>query len=319
MKTQTFSSCLASKMEAFCALRRLSGTDYFSQAYLLGHFDAFLVQEGFTSPYLSRALIDKYMNQSAHLQSKSKSNRLSVIRQFCVHLSNSQPKCYIPTWLRSKHWRYIPYIFTVEEIGLLRASALKLKPLDSLRSQALSTIYGLLFATGLRIGETLALNVEDLTSRALLVRKGKFHKERLVPITERTFLALKEYLLLREARSPLANDSPIFVNIKGKRLSDQMVRVPFNKSLLETGIYSGQGQKPRLHDLRHSFAVTRLLQWYQDGEDINKRLPLLATYMGHVDIQSTQKYIHATPQLQQEFNQRTLDYFKNNILDLGGE
>ena len=180
-------------------------------------------------------------------------------------------------------------------------------------------LYGLLFVTGLRIGEALALNVEDFSSQTLFVRQGKFHKERLVPLNARIGLALEEYLLLRDKQALLSSRSPLFVNKRGTRLSGNSARTPFRQILLLTGIYSGTGQRPRLHDLRHSFAVERLLQWYRDGEDINERLPLLATYMGHVNIQSTQKYIHVTPQLQQEFYQRTFNYFKSNIRDSGGK
>ncbi len=321
MSIQKFVGSLAVPMDAFCALRRLSGTDYKGQACLLGLFDQFLVAQNFNSDHLSADLIDRYMSEISHLKPRSQSNRLCVIRQFCIYLRNNQPNSYVPERRRTPNSSstFQPYIFTLKDVRLLIAQARKVGPPNTLRGTVLATIIGLLFATGLRIGEALALNLEDFSpdTSLLEVRKGKFRKQRLIRASPTTCEALQHYIELLVKSFPLGSASPLFVNLRGKRLRRPSVAVPFVSLLHQSGIYSGSGQRPRLHDLRHSFAVRRLLLWYQEGGDINSKLPSLATYMGHVNISSTQVYIHATPQLKQEADKLAWSYFQTHVLGSG--
>lgn len=321
MSSQEFISCLGPRMETFCALRRLAGTDYQSQARLLGYFDQFLVEQNFGGHDLTGDLIDLYMCGVSDLAPRTQANRLCVVRQFCIYLCQFQPNSYVPEERRSPSSSSVfqPYLFTLAEVRLVIAQARKIRPLASLRGATLAVLYGLLFATGLRIGEALGLNIEDFSVDSLIleVRKGKFRKQRLVPVTANTCTALQHYIELRLKTYPLAGTSPLFVNLRGKRLSYGSAAKPFVSLLRQTGIYSGSGQRPRLHDLRHAFAAQRLLLWYQDGGDLNQKLPFLATYMGHVNIRSTQTYIHATPQLRQEANQLALSYFQTHVLGSG--
>ena len=318
MRTLVFSSCLGPQMTRFCRLRRLAGTDYDGQVLILKYFDRFLVEQNFVETCLTADLIDRYMRGISHLAPRTQSNRLSVIRQFSYYLGKSRPESYIPETTRclSSESTFQPYIFTVKEICSLITLARRLGPSSSLRGATLAMLYGLLFTTGIRIGEALALNIEDFSPDALMleIRKGKFRKQRLVPITVTTGSMLQHYVRQRLDTSSLQNSSPLFINIRGRRLSHLAASVPFNSLLRQSGIYTGSGQKPRLHDLRHSFAVQRLLQWYQEGGDINRKLPYLATYMGHVNIRSTQVYLHATPQLKQQANQLALSYFRTHVL-----
>jgi len=308
-------------MTTFCALRRLTGTDYQSQARLLGYFDRFLVEQNYDGSGLTADLVDLYMCGVSGLEKRTQSNRLCAIRQFCIYLCQFQPNSYVPERRQtpSSSSVFQPYLFTLEEVQLIIAQARELGPAASLRGATLATLYSLLFATGLRIGEALALNIEDFSPDALIleVRKGKFHKQRLVPITDNTCTGLKDYIELRLKTYPSKDISPLFVNIKGQRLSHSSAWKPFVSLLSQTGIYSGSGQRPRLHDLRHAFAAQRLLLWYQDGGDINQKLPTLAAYMGHVNIRSTQTYIHATPQLRQEAYQLFLSYYQAQVLGSG--
>ncbi len=321
VSTIEFTSCLGSRMEKFCALRRLSGTDYLSQTRLLGYFDKFLVEQNFEGNSMTADLVDLYMRGISGLAPRSQSNRLCVIRQFCIYLCQFQPNSYVPEERRtpSSSSVFQPYLFTPEEVRLLISQARELGPLASIRGATLATLFGLLFAAGLRIAEALALNIEDFSPESMIleVRKGKFRKQRLVLITDSTCTALGDYIELRLKTFPLEDTSPLFVNIKGKRLSQASARVPFVSLLHQTGIYSGSGQRPRLHDLRHAFAVQRLLLWYQDGSDFRVKLPSLATYMGHVNIRSTQTYIHTTPQLREEASQLLLSYYQTHILGSG--
>ena len=319
MKTIQFVSHLGPMMEAFCTLKRLANTDYQGQARLLSYFDQFIAKNHFPQPYLTRESIDLYMCSISHLNPRGWSNRLSVIRQFCKYLSQHQPMCYIPDFI-SKLQSYQslqPYIFKLDEMKAFMAAARNLPPINSYRGETLATLYGLLYTTGLRIGEALALDIDDFfpDTFRLFVRQGKFRKARWVPLMPSACDALKRYLSQHQEKSPWKAPSPLFLNLRGKRLSYLSVRVPFRDLLKQCGI---SYQWPRIHDLRHSFAVNRVLQWYHLNSDVNSQLPALATYMGHVNIASTQHYLKATPELMQEANQRAWNYFNSHVQQKGG-
>jgi integrase len=178
----------------------------------------------------------------------------------------------------------------------------------------------LLYTTGLRIGEALALNIKDFypQSTRLHIREGKFHKSRWVPLSSSTCATLKNYIHKRQNLMPSADNAPLFISLRHSRLHRSTVYQTFCVLLKKCGIHKSKGHGPRIHDLRHTFAVHCLLKWYGDGQDINTRLPALATYMGHVDISSTQIYIQATPELYEQAHQRFLTYVRNNNITDGG-
>ncbi len=200
------------------------------------------------------------------------------------------------------------------------AEAARLQPPPSLRPHTYRTLFGLLYTTGLRIGEALALNIKDFypDSMLLYIRQGKFHKSRWVPLAPSTCTILQSYIQKRHNTSPLEEDAPMFVSLRNRRLSYCAVHQTFCCLLKQCRIHKDKDNGPRIHDLRHTFAVHRLVQWYGDGQDINARLPALATYMGHVSIGSTQIYIQATPELYEKANQRFLTYVHNNKITQGG-
>jgi integrase len=158
-------------------------------------------------------------------------------------------------------------------------------------------IFRLLYGCGFRISEVLNLRVQDvdLNQGVLTVRQGKFRKDRLVPV------ALSLVNRLRKYEAGLGNRPPdafFFPAPNGKAYSLRPVYTLFRKLLLQCGIpHEGRGKGPRLHDLRHGFAVHTLLRWYQEGADLNAKLPLLATYLGHESLSGTQRYLHLTAEL----------------------
>jgi integrase len=202
----------------------------------------------------------------------------------------------------------------------LLAEAAKLQPQPSLRPHTYLALFGLLYTTGIRIGEALALNIKDFypESTRLHIRKGKFHKSRWVPLAPSTCTILQNYIHNRHNVMPSAEDTPLFISLKLRRLSHCTVHQTFCDLLKQCRIHKGKGHGPRIHDLRHTFAVHRLVQWYGDGQDINARLPALATYMGHVGVGSTQIYIQATAELSEQAHQRFLRYVRNNKITKGG-
>ena len=192
MTTLTFRSSMAQRLENFVALRRLAGTDYQSQTRLLVYFDKFLAKEYFDESCLSRGIVQLYLSTLSHLHPRTRHNRFSVVKQFCHYLSRFEPSCFIPEAIgpaKSETSR-IPYIFTETQIRELLAETANLRPHHSLRPHTYRTLFGLLYTTGVRIGEALALNIKDFypQSTRLYIREGKFHKSRWIPLSPSTDL-----------------------------------------------------------------------------------------------------------------------------------
>ena len=323
MSAYQFSSCLAVQMERFVDLRRLSGTDYHSQTRLLGYFDRFLVQQDFSVSYLTREIIDCYQESLTTLAPRTRGNRISVLRQFCEYLSTKSPQSYVPWPLKiiQSHDAHRPYIFHSSQLQALLVAASELAPSGSLRPHTYRTLLGLVYSTGLRIGEAMALNLQDVNSNSqrLYIAEGKFRKARWVALSKSTTRALEQYIDKRIKIAPHEPDSPLLLNERRRRLCHPTVNMTFRGLLQKCCIEHHKRNGPRIHDMRHTFAVHRLLAWYRDGQDVNARLPALATYMGHVNISSTRVYLQPTAELLQQVNQRFRNHYLKNINPHGGQ
>lgn len=323
MRPLKLHSCLAGSIQNFINLRRLSGTDYKSQAQLLGYFDRFLLKQKWNIPRITREITDCYQQNLSHLAPRTRSNRFCVVRQLCEYLDRSDPRSYVPEPLKvipSKGTRQ-PYIYTHSEIQTLLGTASKLTPPNSLRPHTYQTLLGLLYSTGIRIGEALALNMEHFhsTERRLYIAEGKFRKARWAPLSASTHRALEQYVLKRLQIRPRSPDSALFINQRSRRLHQCTVNDTFRHLLRQCAIHHSKDTGPRIHDLRHTFAVHRLLSWYRDGQDVNARLPWLSTYMGHVDVHSTQVYLQATVELIEQVNRRFHNHYLYQIKHRGGK
>jgi site-specific recombinase XerD len=323
MSAQRFSSCLAAPMEKFVDLRRLSGTDYHSQARLLGYVDRFLVRHDFCLPYLTREITDRYRQSLTGLAPRSQGNRMSVLRQFCEYLATGNPQSYVPQPLKiiPSHGAHRPYIYHSSQLRALMAAASGLAPPGSLRPHTYRTLLGLLYSTGIRIGEAMALNLQDVQpdSHRLYIAEGKFRKARWVALSESSGRALEQYVDKRIKIAPHRPDSALLLNQRRRRLCHPTVNMTFRGLLQKCGIAHHKRTGPRIHDLRHTFAVHRLLAWYRQGRDVNALLPALATYMGHVDIKSTRVYLQPTAELLQQVSQRFRNHYLKNIDPHGGQ
>ena len=163
MSPRPLHSCLADHVQRFIDLRCLAGTDYHSQAQLLGYFDRFLDEQGVTEPRITREITDAYQQSLRHLRPRTQDNRCSVVRQFCEYLSRTDPRCYVPErqrGIRAADAR-VHHIYSLSEVQSLLAAAARLPPVNSLRPHTHRTLLGLLYCTGLRVGEAFALNLED--------------------------------------------------------------------------------------------------------------------------------------------------------------
>ena len=226
--------------------------------------------------------------------------RLSVVRQFARHLHTIDPACEVPSarLLPYRAPRAIPYLYEPEEITALMQAAGELQP--PLLAANYRTLIGLLAVSGLRLGEAIRLNRGDVDVRHGLLRilDSKFGKSREVVLHDTTMHALNEYRRLRDRRFPQPRCEAFLVSLRGTRLHKNAVHDMFARLVQVAGLKPRSARcRPRPHDLRHAFAVRTLLEWYRDGVDVQARLPLLSTYMGHVNPASTFWYLTAAPEL----------------------
>lgn len=294
-RSRGFVSWLAPHFEEFVALRRASGAGYKTQKRLLIAFDQYLASNA-PQPPLLRETVMQYLGSLDRLSPRGRDNVVSVVWSSLGytlrHGASVEP---LPTRppRPPQHWRQRqPRIVTLTEIRHLLAGARRLPRQGTLRPATTATLLGLLYATGLRIGEALALDVGDLDpkDRILTIRQGKFGKSRCVPLLESTVQALTRYL--ENPLRPLGTQAsaPVFVSGYRRRLSDPSVR-PAIYSACQIAEISKPW--PRPHDFRHTFAVSRVADWYSEGRDVNALLPALSTYLGHVSVENTRSYLIA--------------------------
>ncbi len=225
-------------------------------------------------------------------------NRLSVVLRFARFSHAEDPRHEVPParLFYGQRRQRAPYLFREEDLQALLAQAARLGPPDSLRPHTYSTLLGLLAVTGLRISEALALRFKDVTPDGLVIRETKFRKSRLVPLHETTTSALQGYLA---KRCELALDEDhVFVSGRRRPLSYFTVVDTFHRLLAAASIpRDPERPRPRLMDLRHTFA-SRALETCPDGRDnIGRHMLALTTYMGHARVKSTYWYLSSTPQL----------------------
>ena len=322
MTSPAFSSCLAGSLSRYLRLLLLSnGSDCSTQIKLLNCWDRFVRQQRWSLPAVTRELVEGYARSLKELHPTTRTRRLGAVRQFCLHLQQSQPQSYVPErrLTRFPAIRRIPQILDGKQVRSTMKAARGLGCPDALQPHAYSAVLGLMYTTGLRISEAAALNLADVHLRmpALLVRQGKFRKARWVPLSASAARALGRCIDRRIQSAPRHAEAPLWLNQCGRRLSHGSVYVTFRRLLLQCGIRAEHGPGPCLHDLRHSFAVRRLLSWYRQGRDVNNLLPVLATYMGHVGIHSTQACLQATAELLEQANRRFAARFRRRILPQG--
>jgi integrase len=196
-----------------------------------------------------------------------------------------------------QRWRP-PFIYSPADIDTVIDQA-RQSIVSPLRAATYATLIGLLAASGLRIGEAIKLDRGDVdwAQGVLLIRESKFGKSRLVPLAASSMAALQDYSRLRDELGPRPEVLSFFVSLTGTRLLYAVVSQTFRQLIDNTGVGANAPHPPRLHDLRHTFAVRTLLGWYQAGEDVAARIPSLSTYLGHREPSSTYWYLSAAPEL----------------------
>lgn len=284
----------------YMALRRSLGYKLRDMATGLNDFVSFL--ESKEAPYIKASLALEWATQPRDNQPVDWSRRLGYVRSFARHWSATDPRTEIPpvALIPFSAQRAHPYLYTEKEIRKLLEATKGLPPEGGLRPWTYHCLLGLLVVTGLRIGEALALERSDvdLSQGLLTIRKAKFNKTRLVPIHDSTREVLTDYASRRNRLVP-ARTSPCFlVDDYGRQLGKVAVWRTFCTVSRLTGLRGPADRKgPRIHDFRHRFAVNTLIRWYRAEEDIERRLPVLSTFLGHSHVRDTYWYLSSHPEL----------------------
>jgi len=307
-------SSLATYIDAFLQEKYACGYRYTIETAMLRRFDKFLYENDCPDQQLPRTLIEKWMSKQPYESPANHKIRQRIINQFARYLCQHGLKAYVVDTKLAPvvRFTFVPYIFTQEEICRFLQMADRL-PYDSrspIRHLIIPEVFRLLYGCGLRISEVLQLHIEDvdIDEGVLTIRQGKFRKDRLVPIALPLIKRLRRYA---EAVHFTPTDSLFFPNPLGGVYNIGTFYHIFRRILYESGIpHGGRGKGPRLHDLRHTFAVHCLERWYHEGEDLNAKLPLLVTYLGHNDLSGTQRYLRLTPKIFPDINARLDEFFK---------
>ena len=295
---------LRAAVQEYLTLRRSLGFKLHEAGKGLIQFVTFLEQH--RASYITSQLALTWAQQPSTVQPAEWARRLSVVRAFARYRSASDPRTEIPPegLLPYRPKRARPYLYSAEEIRALLRAALTLPGRGGLRPWTYHCLFGLLSVSGLRLGEARNLQLQDVDLRAavLTIRGAKFGKSRLVPLHVSTRRVLAAYLTRRqrlwEAR---AVSSYVFLSNRGNRLDGGEIHRTFYALSRQIGLRGPSDRHgPRLHDLRHRFAVMTLLQWYRSGEDAERRLPILSAYLGQVHVGDTFWYLSAWPELMQE-------------------
>jgi integrase len=271
---------------------------------LLRKFVAFLQAEG--APYITRELALRWATQPAKAQPFTWAQRLGMVRRFAIWQSVLEPRTEIPPagLLPQRYRRKSPHIYSDGEIEKLLRRARQLPSPKGLHARTYMTLFGLLVATGMRVNEALGLDRPDVDLKLgiLHIRRTKFGKSRYVPLHPSTVDALKRYVQVRDRVFPASTTPAFFISEQGSRVPDWKARYIFAKLSQRVGLRAlaeGVGRGPRLQDIRHRFAVRTLIQWYRAGLDVERELPKLSTYLGHVHVKDTYWYLEAVPELLQ--------------------
>lgn len=296
-------SALHDALTEYLATRRALGTQLGWPELSLRRFVDFVEAEG--AEFVTTDLAVRWAVQSVGVQRATHARRLEIVRGFAAWLQATDTRTQVPPHglLPAGKRRPAPHIYSDREIADLMTAAGRLRSASGLRPATFKALLGLLAATGLRPGEALALDADDvnLVGGVLAVRESKFGKSRFVPLEQSARAALAAYARFRDTVRPCRDTPAFLVTGRGSRLGPSATRRTFATLCQAVGLRpcrtrrSGRG--PRLQDIRHTFATRRLIEWYRTGLDVDRLMPRLATYLGHVRMAESYWYIQAVPEL----------------------
>ncbi len=328
MTATTFVSPLKDELTRFLQYKRAAGCRYRDEERALRCLDRFLdAHLGAADQVITLGVVRAYVAQEGRGSDSTRAHRLSLIREVCRFLAVEDPRTAIPprNFLGICCRPYVQRVLRRDEGRrfLAACASFPRARCSPLRAVVHGTALLLLYLAGLRLGEALRLTIGDvdLARGVLRVRQTKFGKSRLVPINPDVVQRLRECgSAVAQRLGARPDDALFFPGPRGKPVSPSALRASFRDGLTRAGIApAGAGRRPRLHDLRGTFAVHRLLRWYEQGADLGAKLPLLVTYLGHVSIRGTQRYLQLAKDLLGEVTRLHQARFGHLITDEGEE
>ena len=291
---------LLDELNEYLTLRRGLGFKLRDHESALRKFVAFL--QARAAEFVTTHLALEWAQQPQQTSQAHRAHRLGMARDFARYLSARDSRTEVPPQdlLSGQPQRAQPYIYSDDQILRLVQAAAILEPRDGLRPRTYATLFGLLAVTGMRLGEVVALKDDDvdLNQGVLIIRQSKFNKTRILPVHHSTQEKLHTYARCRDKLAPIRTTDRFFVSSRGTGLNVWIVRHAFIGISRHIGLRTHADRRgPRMHDLRHTFAVRTLTDWYRAGVDPEQRLPLLSAYLGHAKVSDTYWYLTAVPEL----------------------
>jgi integrase/recombinase XerD len=307
-----FVSPLAPQLARFIALKHAMGYRYREEGRVLCDLDHFLsTRLSASDPLITPAVVHDYVARRGTESETTRTHRLTLIREVCRFMRLDDPRVVVPDRrsLRIVRQKFVPRVLSKDEGRRFLQACAELPPGQGspIRAAILGTALRLLYLAGLRAGELLRLTQADLDlgTGVLHIRHSKFNKSRVVPLAPDLFQRLVQCRsAVEECYGSRLPDTPLFPSPRGGRYSITALRGAFHDALKIAGIKRTTDSRIRLHDLRHSFAGLRLLLWCEQNADLGAKLPLLAAYLGHVGLASSQRYLQLTRDLTGEITRR---------------
>jgi integrase len=308
-----YTSPLKTYIQAFILQKRALGYKYETSAKILSGFDRFCLAFGLTQPDLSKSLVLAWCQKRPQESQATLCGRAGVIRQLGLYLLQQGVPAYVlPKKSIPKPPRYVPHIFSDAELAAIfkQADRCQVQSIFPLRHLIMPVLFRLLYGCGLRISEALNLKLQDvdLASGVLTLRHAKFDKDRLIPLATPLLDRFQSYS--KQVHAFSCYEDYFFPGPPGRALTQGNVYKNFRKFLWQSRLpHGGWGKGPRLHDLRHTFAVHCLRGWVREGRDLAAFLPLLKTYLGHDSFRDTAAYLRLTGELYPDLTNRVEQTF----------
>lgn len=298
---------LTAHLEDYLELRHSLGFKLVTVGGLLRRFVLFAQSR--KASYITTKLALDWAIKPADCQSAQRGNRLGMVRRFAQYVGSIDRRTEVPAQelLPYRFHRKAPYLYSDKEVCDLIAAIRQLPDPKDLRAVSNGMLFGLLAVTGMRVGEAIGLDRKDVNLRQglLTIRQTKFNKSRLVPLHATTQKKLRSYERRRDQSCPRPKSPSFFLSERGTRLTPSTVRHWFILASRKIGLRGQTDRRgPRIHDLRHCFAIKTILNWYRHGVDVETHLPELTTYLGHGHVADTYWYISSTPELLKLATQR---------------
>lgn len=311
MINYTYQSVFAPFFNDFIKMKAAMGFTTSKIEYIFKELDGLYKDIPLTEPILTKEMVSAWRSSRLNDSTRTLYDKWSVISQFARYMCHCGFICYVPTMPRAKDKVFIPKIFSHQEMEDI------FKAVDNLTLQGIQpslclfsipALMRILYATGMRIGEAVNLNNEDvnLEKHVIIIKKTKNQRQRIVPITSSLGAVITQYIRHRNSmpiKDVSNSEAPFFISHIGKRVPKGAAYNWFRKILRAAGIpFIGNNNGPRLHDLRHTFAVHSLMKLVSEGKDIYCQLPILSVFMGHKTLFGTEMYVRLTSEMFPELN-----------------